>query len=775
MKRFINNTVFILLLFLISTSIAKELALKKISDPDLKEQEKYFSEVYGESIIIPRLNGMLKVGDVSYKTSAPFYLNNNVSWGFSFKFSSKKYYELVNDNSFLKWYKKSENGGWKEIKGSKFQFIEDREVEFLIKYKKANTDFQVKNPLQPQPFCGFAVPLYLKKTDQSPFKISVNDYSLDNTIRISFTNIDSVLLGGKFILMLSTPSGKVYHTSKFLFNEETQHIVTKINKIVPQKNSFNVTITAYVSNRKIFEKNFLLNKKSYSYHPPYFEMNGNPVQLFPVKFIPNFNYISLFLKPSLQKEIFLKLKGEGYNSIIIPAEYFNPVVLKNSVESGLAVILNNVNEDIYVNIIQKGWVGQNLTSGFVWKEDEMSGSQLFKGIHFCAMNLINDSIPKIPNEKFAPYLKLSYNYSGFLSKIVELYKTKGGLLVNSGFHYNKSDSIIAHEMYFNKTINLFKLNSHNPVSACMFNLTAHNSIYPFSFVNNVQNEFHKFPNYLLDSNGFKEKESKNFITFAKSPVPETVMIKNYNNNEFLFILFGVLNFFAFTFYLLRLKSFKLYFMRAIKNPHGFFMDLNEKIAVPWSETLFLALFTGIGLTTTLGSFLSVFNKSLVSNNIFNLIFIKPELTKLLFKALDKPITLIITGFVLYFLYLFFLTISIRLSFFIFKKRIKMKHCWAISVWSHVLLAIYILFGLIAYNSIVLLHVSYEFWMFLAFVLLLSFFRFNRAIFITSGFKLYRIYLVSFLFVGIIISIFYFADYPFTQTYFSIKMLMKLYH
>ena len=774
MKRFINITVFILLLFSISSLISKELALKKISDPVLKEQEKYFSEVYGESIIIPRLNGILKVGDVSYKTSAPFFINYNISWEFNFKFSSEKNYEVVNDNNFLKWYKKNKSNRWVEITGSKFQFLENREVEFLIKYKKANTDFQVENPLQPQPFCGFAVPLYLKKIDKSSVKISVNDYSSDKTVKLLLTNIDSSFGGEKFVLKLSTASGKVYHTSKFSVNEEKQLVEANINKIVPPKHNFNLTVTAYVFNRQIYEKTFLLNKNSYSYHPPFFKMNGNPIQLYPVKFIPDFNYISLFLKPSLQKEIFLKLKNEGYNSIIIPAKCFNPVVLKNSFESELAVILNNVNKELYININEKGWVDQNLISGFVWKEGELQGSQLLKGIHFCEMNLINDSIPQISNEKFAPYLKLSYNSSGFLSKIVELFKAKGGLLVNTGFHYNKSDSVIAHETYFKKALNLCKITSNNPVSACMFNLTVYNSIYPFSFVNNMKNEFHKFPNYLLDANGFKHKESKDFITFAKSPVPEIIIIKSFNNNnEFLFILFGVLNFFAFAFYMLRLKSFKLYFIRAVKNPHGFFMDLSEKIAVPWSETLFLSFFTGIGLTTTIGSFLSVFNKSLVSNNIFNLLFIKPELTGLLFKALDKPITIIIAGFILYFLYLLFLTFSIRFSFFIFKKRIKMRHCWAISVWSHVLLAIYILFGLIAYNSIEILHVSYEFWLFLVFILLLSFFRLNRAIFITSGFKLYRIYLISFLFIGITISIFYFADYPFAQTYSSIKMLMKL--
>ncbi len=776
MRRKLLSIIIIGIFGLFSMAGAKELIVKKSTETVIKKYEAGLENILGKDVVIPMLSGVIKIGQTSFVTRAPFYLSKNVDWEFLCVVKPISQHRLVNNNENIKWfYRVNELDKWEEIKERYLTLADSNKIFLKFVYKAPDATFNIHRVVEREPLCGFIEPVYFVKNHKLyPVTVEPIDISDKGILRLKLLSEGPIK--GKISMIFEMENGKRLVKKLKLIPSGGKEVTMDISPIMSIRSYFKIKVLLYVNGRKFTEKIIPVNTVKFAYESPDFFKNRKKVQLKAVFFTPQFEYVSLFIDPQSQNRLFRKLYQSGFNTLIIPYVYATPLLVDRALANHLYIIAEDVDNAGLAKLQKRFSGGCNLLSGIITKEIALAEKELFNGIVFAPLNRNSDNIVE-PDIKRAPYVELSYFSNDYFTNLLHFLQKRGGMVVNTGRSYCVADSVLRapeHGYYFRQLLNESKVNSAVKLSAAYYSLTPVSLTFPYIPWFQYGN-CKTFPDYLLDNSGYYTRKALTHIALVESEVP---VIEDKRNEEeggkFSFVILGILTFFSFTFYLLRLKTFRYYFGRAISKPYGFFTDLNEKIAVPWSETLMLLLYSGMGVAVSLGSYLFIYKKAELMSEIINTVSPSINCTVFLIKVIYNPLALILLILFLFIAFKFIVGISMRLVFMLFHVNVKLKHCIAIAVWSNVLWALYIPVALIAYNSILVFQLSNVFWISFLLLILIAFFRLNKAIFLTTGIKKYKIYLTTLILGGMVVGLLHIMGFDFPQIYYNMQELLVMY-
>ncbi len=187
------------------------------------------------------------------------------------------------------------------------------------------------------------------------------------------------------------------------------------------------------------------------------------------------------------------------------------------------------------------------------------------------------------------------------------------------------------------------------------------------------------------------------------------------SQAYLYILVGILNLF---FFLLPFKRFKLFrqnILYSIRKPHGFFVNLQERIYIPYRQSFFMLLVISINSALVMGSLAYYFRESPVFDYVLSLICISPEIKRMAIEIVWNQIYFLVFGTIFSIIIVYIMAILMKILTLVGFTRVRFGQALAVSIWAASPFVILLPLGIVMY-SILLTMKSY--WIFL--VLLLYF-------------------------------------------------------
>ncbi len=184
---------------------------------------------------------------------------------------------------------------------------------------------------------------------------------------------------------------------------------------------------------------------------------------------------------------------------------------------------------------------------------------------------------------------------------------------------------------------------------------------------------------------------------------------------YIFIIIGLVNFFLFLFVYRSFVEFRKNIYRALRKPHGFFVELLERRLISYEQSFYLLLVISVNAAVMLSGILYFFRNNLYADYILSLLVRSDGIKMLIATLIWKPYLMIpvLTGVV--FLIFVFLALPIQSLSFFRKPRIRFRQAVATSSWSGAPFILLLPFGMFFYN---LLLVMNSYW--ILFVILLYF-------------------------------------------------------
>lgn len=745
----------------------------------LQSAETIFTHFFGDSCFIILENGELSFYSKKIKTNIPFILNQDIPWNFVTQLKFKEPVILYNLNLDIDWYISINQGKqWRKIDSRSLKITSPGTYDFRFSYTPSDSNDPLRI-LSPKKYPGFWTPLFYQKL--KPLHFTFVDFQrIDQRALFRVEVTDSSFLNKKLFFAYKVNGISNTFTKTFSSMSEDLSIAFPLNTpIKGNANLYNFKISIYHKKRpiKLFEKTFSVS--DFQYHAPYFLLNQEKFQLRIIHIQPDFMYASLYVNPDLLQNIFIKLKKLGFNAIIIPANYLSPLVLHLANKNGMFTIPDNINEHNYLSLYSYGFLNIVYSLGPVLFSSSARLKQTIRNQFYFKRFYVrsNDfTLSKISSHEI-PIYYMEYLEPEITTSLLHEWNKSGGIFEYAGYGFTYIDSL---RLRFNpfhaflSILNILKEKSRIPASYAMIWLHPFLNKYPISYWENGS-FFRSPPMVFLNNKSVQDKTLSPFLDIANSPLPHYIESpEKLPANSLWYIATGLIVFFLFIFYFKSLKPFQVYFLRALRRSRSFFMDLNEKIAVPWNETLLLNTFIGMGLALSLGSFANLYYKMLPVNLIINIFSNSPSLAEKILYIFSKPYLNILLFFVLYWIYLFLLSIISKICALIFRRSMRFRYAFAMVSWSHIWFSLTILSGMILYNTIIRYSIGIEFLYLLVFLFVISFLRLLNALKISLGILKYKINLFFFLFLLLIGIILYFTNYPFKEVWDSLMRLNALY-
>ncbi len=175
--------------------------------------------------------------------------------------------------------------------------------------------------------------------------------------------------------------------------------------------------------------------------------------------------------------------------------------------------------------------------------------------------------------------------------------------------------------------------------------------------------------------------------------------------SFIYILIGFLNLFLFLLSYKRYRVFRQNLHYSIKKPHGFFVNLQERIVIPSKQSIFMMFVLAINGAIIVSSITFFYRNNLVFDYLLSLFFYDPALKELAVKLIWNQ-SLSILVFTLMIIAVFYLMAS-AIKFFSFfgQSRVFFSQALAASIWSASPFVLLLPLGIFMY-SILLIMKSY---------------------------------------------------------------------
>ncbi|GAB4374411.1 MAG: hypothetical protein Kow0042_19020 [Calditrichia bacterium] len=182
---------------------------------------------------------------------------------------------------------------------------------------------------------------------------------------------------------------------------------------------------------------------------------------------------------------------------------------------------------------------------------------------------------------------------------------------------------------------------------------------------------------------------------------------------FVFILLGLVNFLAFLVVYRSMIEFRHSAKRAIRKPHGFFTDLQERRMIPVGESIFLALSVSLNGGVIIGSILYFFRNNLFMDYLISLFLPDVRLKLAISYIIWKPVLLVLGLTVIFFFIIVLMALPVRLIAIFREPVVRLRQALAVSAWSAASFILLLPVGMFFYN---LLLAMKSYWILMAVLL-----------------------------------------------------------
>lgn len=168
--------------------------------------------------------------------------------------------------------------------------------------------------------------------------------------------------------------------------------------------------------------------------------------------------------------------------------------------------------------------------------------------------------------------------------------------------------------------------------------------------------------------------------FATSS-PVGMIREDQGSHSFLYIIIGFMNIFVFLITYRRYKVFRQSVAHSIKKPHGFFINLQERIIIPYKQSLFILVVLALNGALVYSAFLYFYRNHLLADYLLSLIFFTPWLKDWAIRMVWDQTFSIIVSTVSIVLFFYMLALFIKLFSFFGRSRVLFNQALAVTIWA----------------------------------------------------------------------------------------------
>jgi len=236
-------------------------------------------------------------------------------------------------------------------------------------------------------------------------------------------------------------------------------------------------------------------------------------------------------------------------------------------------------------------------------------------------------------------------------------------------------------------------------------------------------------NFILNSCGLysldrKMKKEAEFIIKQKwLMLDNNAEVKIGGENQtYFFIVFGLINLFIFLFLYRSFVDFRKNIFRAIRKPHGFFVELLERRMISFEQSFYMVFLISLNGALMLAGILYFFRNNLLADYLLSIPMAFSSLKLLTARIIWKPLWMIPIFTIIIMLIFILLTIPIQLLALLRGTKIRIRQSLATSAWSAAPFLLLLPFGMFFYN---LLMVMNSYWILFAILLYFHFWYYMR--------------------------------------------------
>ncbi len=176
-----------------------------------------------------------------------------------------------------------------------------------------------------------------------------------------------------------------------------------------------------------------------------------------------------------------------------------------------------------------------------------------------------------------------------------------------------------------------------------------------------------------------------------------------NFGSYFFIIFGLVNFLVFAVAYRTFIDFRRNINRAIRKPHGFFMDLQERRLIAYGQSFFLMIIMSVNAAVMIGGIFFFFRNNLYLDYFLSLLFPSESLKLMLVELIWKPLYLIpVLAVIVIFIFLIF-ALPVRLLSLFRISKVRARQSIAVSTWAAAPFLMLLPFGMFFYNLLIVLN------------------------------------------------------------------------
>ena len=195
-----------------------------------------------------------------------------------------------------------------------------------------------------------------------------------------------------------------------------------------------------------------------------------------------------------------------------------------------------------------------------------------------------------------------------------------------------------------------------------------------------------------------------------------------DGETYVFIIFGLINLFIFLFLYRSFVDFRKNILRAIRKPHGFFVELLERRMISFEQSFFMMLLISLNGAVMLGGILYFFRNNLLADYLLSIPLAFSNVKLVAVRIIWQPLWIVPVFTVIIMVLFILLTIPIQILSWLRGTKIRIRQSLATSAWSAAPFLLLLPFGMFFYN---LLLVMNSYWILFALLLYFHFWYYLR--------------------------------------------------
>jgi hypothetical protein len=173
--------------------------------------------------------------------------------------------------------------------------------------------------------------------------------------------------------------------------------------------------------------------------------------------------------------------------------------------------------------------------------------------------------------------------------------------------------------------------------------------------------------------------------------------------SYFFIIFGLVNFLIFAVTYRTFIDFRRNINRAIRKPHGFFMDLQERRLIAYGQSFFLMIIMSVNAAVMIGGILFFFRNNLYLDYFLSLLFPSDSLKLMIAELIWKPLYLIPVLVLVVILIFLVFALPVRILSLFRDSKVRARQSIAVSTWAAAPFLLLLPIGMFFYNLLIVLN------------------------------------------------------------------------